>query len=73
MSAFAYPADYVLQREAIVRGMTTTDIAELAREYLDPGKMVWLVVGDATTQLPRLRSLGLGSPILIDRTGMKVN
>lgn len=73
MSAFAYPADYVLQREAIVRSMTTTDIAELAREYLDPGKMVWLVVGDATTQLPRLRSLGLGGPILIDRTGIRLN
>jgi len=73
MSTFAYPADYVLQREAIVGEMTTTDIANLAEQYLDPGKMVWLVVGDATTQLPRLRSLGLGSPVLIDRTGMRIN
>jgi zinc protease len=27
--------------------------------------MVWLVVGDAKTQLPRLRELGFGEPIPI--------
>jgi hypothetical protein len=31
--------------------------------------MVWLVVGDARTQLGRLGGLGLGDPILVDRQG----
>ncbi len=31
--------------------------------------MVWLVVGDAATQLDRMRGLGLGEAILVDREG----
>jgi zinc protease len=27
--------------------------------------MIWLVVGDAKTQLPRLKELGFGEPVLI--------
>ena len=40
-------------------------IRELSGKYLDPNRMIWLVVGDAKTQLPRLKELGLGDPILI--------
>jgi len=28
--------------------------------------MIWLVVGDAATQLERLKALGIGEPILIN-------
>ena len=62
--------DYVLQREQVVRDMTIERVRELAERYLDSKGMVWLVVGDATTQLPRLRALGLGDPILLDRVGV---
>ena len=69
MSAYGFPADYVIRREEIVRDMTIERIQELAARYLDAERMVWLVVGDARTQLPRLRALGLGEPILLDREG----
>jgi zinc protease len=72
MSAYGFPADYVLQREAIVRNMTIDRIQELANQYLDTSDMVWLVVGDARTQRARLRSLGLGTPIVINRDGERV-
>jgi zinc protease len=72
MSAYDFPADYVIQREQIVREMTVERIAELADRYLDPAGMVWLVVGDARTQLPRLRALGLGEPVVLDREGVPV-
>ena len=29
--------------------------------------MIWLVVGDAKTQLPRLKELGFGEPVLIGK------
>ena len=29
--------------------------------------MIWLVVGDAKTQLPRLKELGFGEPIVIQK------
>jgi zinc protease len=67
MSQFGFPADYVLQREAIVRDMTIDRVRELAGKYLDPRSMVWLVVGDAATQRDRLTALGLGAPLTVSR------
>jgi zinc protease len=72
MSAYGFPADYVLQREQIVRDMTIEDIRTLSGRYLNPAGMIWLVTGDARTQLPRLRGLGLGEPRLLGRDGRPV-
>jgi zinc protease len=69
MSAYGFAADYVLQREAIVRDMTEDRIRELATQYLDGTRMIWLVVGDAETQLERLGSLGMGEPTSVNREG----
>lgn len=73
MSAFGFPADYVLQREQVVRDMDVAAIQALANRYLASERMIWLVVGDARTQLPRLRALGLGEPIVLSRDGSPVN
>jgi zinc protease len=72
MSSYGFPADYVLQREGIVREMTVERVRELAKRYLEPEKMVWLVVGDARSQQDRLRALGLGAPIPVDREGQRI-
>ena len=69
MSSLGFPADYVLQGEAVVRDFTIQQAGELAAEYLDPAGMIWLVVGDARTQRPRLETLGLGPVRLLDRAG----
>ncbi|MFQ5530383.1 MAG: M16 family metallopeptidase, partial [Gemmatimonadota bacterium] len=69
MSSLGLPADYVLSREETVRQMTIERIRELAAEYIDPTRMIWLVVGDADTQLGRLRELGLGDPVVVGRDG----
>jgi zinc protease len=71
MSQFGFPADYVLQREAIVRDMTIDRVRELAGKYLDLRSMVWLVVGDAATQRDRLTALGLGAPITVSRESVR--
>jgi zinc protease len=72
MSDYGFPADYMLRREQVVRDMTVARIRELADRYLDPQRMVWLVVGDARTQLERLSALGLGEPVLLDRDGSPI-
>ena len=51
---------------------TLERVQELAGQYLDPDRMIWLVVGDARTQAPRLSALGLGEPIMIDREGQPI-
>lgn len=66
MSRYGWASDYVKDREAIVKGMTVDKIRTLSQEYLDANKMIWLVVGDAKTQLRRMKELGFGEPVLIN-------
>jgi zinc protease len=67
ISSYGWKPDYVTSREEIVRGMTVEKIRELSAKYLNSGKMIWLVVGDAETQLPRMKELGFGEPVLLNK------
>lgn len=67
ISKYGFKYDYVKDRENIVKAMTVAQIQDLSRKYLNSDKMIWLVVGDAKTQLPRLKELGFGEPILIQK------
>lgn len=66
ISKYGWKPDYVKQREQIVRDMTVPKIKALSDKYLGTG-MNWLIVGDAKTQLPRLKELGFGEPILLNK------
>ncbi|MCP9290284.1 M16 family metallopeptidase [Gracilimonas sediminicola] len=66
ISAYGWSPDYIKQREEVVKNMTQERIQELARTYANPDKMIWLVVGDAKTQMDRLEQLGFGTPILVN-------
>ncbi|HEX9959479.1 MAG TPA: pitrilysin family protein, partial [Pyrinomonadaceae bacterium] len=67
ISKYGWRYDYVKDREQIVKSMTVAQIRDLSQKYLDADKMIWLVVGDAKTQLPRLKELGFGDPVLIQK------
>ena len=66
ISNFGFDADYAKQREAIVKAMTVEDIKNLVEKYLNASKMIYLVVGDAETQMKKLEDLGFGKPILLN-------
>jgi len=72
IARYGFPQDYVLQEEEETRQMTLEQHQALAQEYLHPDRMIYLVVGDAATQLRALRTLGLGEPILLDVHGNRV-
>ncbi|MBL0240780.1 MAG: insulinase family protein [Chloracidobacterium sp.] len=63
---YGWKPDYVKGREQIVKSLTVQQIKDLSQKYLNADKMIWLVVGDAKTQLPRLKELGFGDPILLN-------
>jgi zinc protease len=65
MTSYNLPADYIKQEEAFVRGLTIEKELELAKKYIDPTRMYYVVVGDARTQLKPLEKVGLGKPILV--------
>lgn len=66
MGNYGFPADYIKKQEDIVRNMTLDRHKELAQRYIEPDKMIYLVVGDAATQMNGLEQLGLGKPVLIE-------
>jgi zinc protease len=66
MSQYDLPVDYVQLRAFEVDGLTLDKIKALAKDYIQPQDMIYLVVGDAKTQLSRLKDLGLGEPILLN-------
>lgn len=65
MTAYNLPPDYIKQEESFVKGLTIEKNIELAKKYIDPSKMYYVVVGDAKTQLKELEKVGLGKPILM--------
>jgi zinc protease len=52
---FGLPYDYVVQQREIYARLGVADIRRLAQDWLHPEAMHYVVVGDAATQLPRLR------------------
>ncbi len=67
IATYGRPLDYIKQREEFVRNLTLEQHKELAQKYIHPERMIYLIVGDAATQLEPLEELGLGEPILIEQ------
>jgi zinc protease len=65
MTAYNLPSDYIKQEEAYVKGLTAEKQLEIAKKYIDPSRMYYVVVGDAKTQFKDLEKVGLGKPILV--------
>jgi zinc protease len=72
ISDYGWDADYVKDRENVVNTMTKERIKELANKYVNPEKMIWLVVGDAETQFYRMKELGYGEPVLLNKRQEKI-
>ncbi|MDP4599957.1 MAG: insulinase family protein [Polaribacter sp.] len=72
ISAYGWNADYIKDREKVVKNMTKERISALANQYVNPNKMIWLIVGDAATQLERMKELSFGEVILLNKTIDKI-
>ncbi|WP_240615592.1 M16 family metallopeptidase [Alteromonas facilis] len=68
ISTYGYPVNYAQQRQELVEQATIDQVQQLAKQYVDPKQMIWLVVGDAKTQLPRLQEFTQSAPILLNQT-----
>ena len=62
---YGKPVDYIRNNEKVIKDMTLEHHQKLAEKYIHPDKMIYLVVGDAETQMEQLKSLGFGDPILL--------
>ncbi|MCU0370435.1 MAG: insulinase family protein [Bacteroidales bacterium] len=59
------PPDYVREQERIVSEMTLEQHRALALRYIDPGRMYYVIAGDAATQMDALKEIGFGTPELV--------
>ena len=67
IATYNHPFDFIKQREEFVKNLTLEKHKELAQKYINPDRMIYLVVGDGATQMKPLEKLGLGKPVLIER------
>jgi zinc protease len=63
------PFDYVKDQERQISDMTLEQHKTLAQKYIHPDKMIYLIAGDKATQMEKLKELGFGDPILLDKDG----
>ena len=69
MSRLGLPDDFLERDQELLLGMTQDDFREVINSYLDESRMIYVVVGDAATQLARVAELGYGEPVLLDIYG----
>ena len=67
ISTYDLPLNYIEQDETKLRGMDKAEIKKLIDQYMNPDDLVYVIVGDGQTQLPRLNNTGLGKPVLINK------
>ena len=69
MSRLGLPPDFLESDQATLLGMTLEDFRAVINTYLDESRMIYLVAGDADTQLGRVAELGYGEPVVLDIYG----
>lgn len=67
ISTYNLDTDYIKKDEAKLKAMDVKAVQALIKEYMDPDKLIYVVVGDGKTQLNRLGNSGLGKPIVVNK------
>ncbi len=69
ISKYNLPLDYISNQQDVLTNMTVEDVQKLSNQYLNGQSMIYVVAGDARTQLNLIENLGFGKPVLLDRDG----
>jgi len=67
VSVFGYPDDYKSINAEQIEALTLPQVKSLVKKYLRPDTWNYVVVGDAESQISRLKELGLGEPVLLNQ------
>lgn len=69
ISRFNLPLNYIEQITQELQDMSVEQVKQAFREHANEQQMIYVVVGDAETQLHRVKQFGYGEPIILDRNG----
>lgn len=64
------PVDDLKRQEQLLKRMTLPEAKACIRNWLDYDRMFFVVVGDAASQLDRIRKSGLGEVKVVDLPGI---
>ncbi len=67
ISKYELDLDYIAKDEAKLKAMDKAEVKRLIDEFMNPDNLVYVVVGDGKTQLPRLKNTGLGEPVIVNK------
>ena len=70
IAAYELPAGFMKTQEQMLRDMTPEQAQECIRKWLNYDRMFYVVVGDADTQLDRVKKAGLGEVIVVNKEGV---
>ena len=73
ISEFDLPHNYIEKQQQELQAMTIDRAKALYQKHADEQQMIYVVVGDAKTQLERVKSLGYGEAIVLDKDGNLTN
>lgn len=66
------PFDFDNRVAKAAAGLTSADIARVAKTYLDPAHTVFVVAGDRKVIEPALRATNIGPVVIVDENGRRV-
>jgi zinc protease len=69
MVRYGYDDDYWDKYVAQVRSTSLSDVSKAAKDYVQPDRLVWVVVGDREKIEEEVRSLEYGEVTLLDVDG----
>ncbi|WP_417446473.1 M16 family metallopeptidase [Kangiella sp.] len=69
VSKFDLPFNFIEKEQAQLEAMTVEQAKQIYQKYADEQQMIYVIVGDAATQLERVKEFGYGDPIMLDRKG----
>ncbi|WP_072989871.1 M16 family metallopeptidase [Flavobacterium segetis] len=71
ISNYGYTDAYAKEQEDVVKNISLANVKVLSDKYLNADKMIYLIIGDAETQLGKLEQIGFGKPILLNESATK--
>lgn len=69
MSLYQLADNYIEDQQDYVNNVTLKQVHNVINQHMNEQSMIYLVVGDAKTQLSRMKDLGYGDPIVLDIDG----
>jgi zinc protease len=69
IETYGLPKDYYVTYSDAVRNASDAQVNAAARKFVNPGQIVWVVIGDRARIEPGIRSLNLGELVQLDADG----